>query len=303
MPVIAERVTVTLKKIVLATDFSAVSEKAAGYARALALRFQSTVEVAHIFNPSVASRYEESILEMPDDEMRRIDCERLGTARANLLNAGVTAHAILAEGHTAGADLLRIAKQHQADLIVAGTRSKSGLDRLVLGSTAEDLIRHAECPVLTVGPNAKPAGEGPLAFQTIVYATDFSAEAAKAAAYALSFAQDSGAHLVFCYVRSGRPNSDPGTDPGQSGVRESLDRGFEAALKQLIPESSYDWCSPEVVVEHGDAGQAILSLAARVKADLIVLGARKASFWLTHIERGLTPQLLSSAKCPVMTVC
>ncbi len=150
-----------------------------------------------------------------------------------------------------------------------------------------------------MGPNAKPAGEGPLAFQTIVYATDFSAGAAKAAAYALSFAQDSGAHLVFCYVRSGNP----GSDPGQSAVRESLDRGFEAALKQLIPESSYDWCSPEVVVEHGDAGQAILSLAARVKADLIVLGARKASFWLTHVKRGLTPQLLSLARCPVMTVC
>jgi nucleotide-binding universal stress UspA family protein len=299
MPVIAEPVTVTLKKIVLATDFSAVSEKAAGYAMALALRFQATVEVAHIFNPAAAATYEESILEMPDDEMRRIDCERLRIARASLLDAGLNAHATLAEGHPAGAGLLRIAKQHQADLIVAGTRSKSGLDRLVLGSTAENLIRHAECPVLTVGPNAKPAGEGPLAFQTIVYATDFSAGAAKAAAYALSFAQDSGAHLVFCYVRSGNP----GSDPGQSAVRESLDRGFEAALKQLIPESSYDWCSPEVVVEHGDAGQAILSLAARVKADLIVLGARKASFWLTHVKRGLTPQLLSLARCPVMTVC
>jgi nucleotide-binding universal stress UspA family protein len=190
--------------------------------------------------------------------------------------------------------LLRVAREHQADLIVAGTHSKSGVDRLILGSTAEDLIRHAECPVLTVGPHAKEAVDGPLAFRTIVYATDFSPKAAKAASYALSFAQDSGAHLVYCYVMEDSPDN-----RGSA----ALEQGFEAALKQLVPDSSYDWCSPEFVVEHGDAGNAILDLAARVDADLIVLGARKASFWLTHIERGLTPQLLASAQCPVMTVC
>jgi nucleotide-binding universal stress UspA family protein len=57
------------------------------------------------------------------------------------------------------------------------------------------------------------------------------------------------------------------------------------------------------VVEHGNAAESILELANRVHADLIVLGARNASFWLTHVEHGLTPDLLAEAKCPVMTVC
>jgi nucleotide-binding universal stress UspA family protein len=127
-----------------------------------------------------------------------------------------------------------------------------------------------------------------------VYATDFSPEAAKAAAYALSFAEDSGAHLYLCYVMA------PQIAPEK---RELLDAPFKAALKRLIPESSYDWCCPEVVVERGDAGPAILELAERVGADLIVLGARNASFWLTHLEHGLTPDLLAEATCPVMTVC
>jgi nucleotide-binding universal stress UspA family protein len=187
------------------------------------------------------------------------------------------------------------AQEKEASLIVAGTRAKPVLDRLVLGSTAEDLIRHAACPVLTVGPKVKDPGDGPLTFRSIVYATDFSPEAARAATFALSFAQDSGAHLYYCYVMGGNPE--------RYGIRETLDKGFEAALKQLIPESSYDWCSPECVVEHGDAGNAILDLAARVDADLIVLGARKANFWLSHVERGLTPCLLAQARCPVMTVC
>ena len=83
----------------------------------------------------------------------------------------------------------------------------------------------------------------------------------------------------------------------------SADKAFEAALQRLIPNSSYDWCSPGCVVGHGDAAEAILGLAERVEADLIVLGARKASLWLTHVELGLSAKLLTHAGCPVMTVC
>jgi nucleotide-binding universal stress UspA family protein len=108
-------------------------------------------------------------------------------------------------------------------------------------------------------------------------------------------AQDNGAHLFFCYVL--------GLQTDTTAKKEFPDRTFQSALKRMIPESSYDWCSPECVVEHGNAAKAILEVAARVQADLIVLGARKASFWLTHIERGLTPDLLAQATCPVMTVC
>jgi nucleotide-binding universal stress UspA family protein len=295
MPVIGERVSVSVKKILLATDFSTASEKAASYARALARRFSSTVEIAHVFDPSIVTSYEEAIVGFPVNERRRIAKENLERLRDDFSASGIDVRTTSPEGHRPSAGLLKVAKEYEVDLIVAGTHSKSGIERLILGSTAEQLIRNAECPVLTVGPNVKPPGDAPLAFQTIVYATDFSAEAAKAAVYALSFAQDSGAHLYFCHVL--------GLEMPTLVTREFRDGAFQSALKRMIPESSYDWCSPECVVEHGDAAKAILELATRVHADLIVLGARKASFWLTYIERGLTPDLLAQATCPVMTVC
>jgi nucleotide-binding universal stress UspA family protein len=295
MPVIGERVSVSVKKILLATDFSSASEKAASYARALARRFSSTVEIAHVFDPSIVTSYEEAVVGLPVNERRRISNENLQRLRDDFSASGIDTRTTSPEGHRPAACLLKVAKEHEVDVIVAGTQSKSGVERLILGSTAEQLIRNAECPVLTVGPNSKPIGDVPLVFQTIVYATDFSAEAAKAAVFALSFAQDSGAHLYFCYVL--------GLQMATSWKREVLDGAFQSALKRMIPESSYDWCSPECVVEHGDAAKAILELTQRVQADLIVLGARKASFWLTHVERGLTPDLLSQATCPVMTVC
>jgi len=286
MPVL-QRVTVSVKNILLATDFSPVSEKAASYAKALAQNFRSSVEVAHVFEPSRVISSLEAVLGMPVQQKRRDCVQGLERMRREFASDGL-------EGHKPHDELLKVAKQQDIDLIVAGTHSRSGLERLVLGSVAEQMIRKATCPVLTVGPHAKTPGDGPLVFRTIVYATDFTPEASKAAVFALSFAQDSGAHIYFCYVAGANASSEE---------RRFMDSNFKAGLQKMIPESTYEWCTPETVVEHGNASKAILELAERVGADLIVLGARQASFWLTHVEHGLTPDLLAEATCPVMTVC
>lgn len=289
MPVL-QRVSVSVKDILVATDFSSVSDKAATYAKALALNFRSRVEIVHVFDSS----YVEAILGMSAKERQKLSSEGLETLKQEFIAAGVEATTTLAEGRTAHPVLLQHAADHDVNLIVAGTHSKFGLERLVLGSTAGELIRKAVCPVLTVGPHAKDLGAGPLVFRTIVYATDFSAQAAKAAVFALSFAQDSGAHIYLCHISNAQATPEE---------RKTLDATFNAALSKMIPESVYEWCTPETVVEHGDAAQSILELSEKVNADLIVLGARNASFWLTHVEHGLTPDLLAEATCPVMTVC
>jgi nucleotide-binding universal stress UspA family protein len=148
--------------------------------------------------------------------------------------------------------------------------------------------------VLAVGPHAGLPSSESSGFRNILYATDFSPEAARAGAYALSFAEDSQAHLYLCHVL------DVWSPKGKEHL--ALERSYEASLKRLIPNCAYDWCSPECVVEHGNAAEAILGLAEKVKADLIVVGSRKSSFWLTHVEQGMTPTLLAAAKCPVLTI-
>ena len=295
MLLLEDRVSIAVEKILLATDFSLLSEKAAAYAKAMAQRFSATVEIVHVFDPSVVPSYEEEATGEPVTNRRRASVDRLEEIRSEFHNSGILAETALPEGHRPFAALLKIAKEHQVDLVVAGTESKLGVERLILGSTAEELIRNAQVPMVTVGPNARFPQEGPLSFKRIIYATDFSKESARAAVYALSFAQDSGAHLYFCYVLSIQPDKSAKTD--------CLDEAFQSALNRIIPQSSYDWCNPKCVVGHGDAAKAILELAEKVEADLIVLGARKASFWLTHIAHGLTPDLLAQATCPVMTVC
>jgi nucleotide-binding universal stress UspA family protein len=296
MPLIETPVYLSIERILLATDFSLPSEKAADYARALARRFKSTVEVAHCFNPSVVISPEDATLGYTAQMKEQLASEAAERVRDEFTSSGINAIAVTHEGHSPARDLLEIAQKDKVDLIVAGTASHSGLGRLILGSTAEGLIRNAPCPMLTIGPNAAPAPEDkPLFFERIIYATDFSPHAAKAAVFALSFAQDSGARLLLCYVQN--------VTRDKPQANQVIDEAFKKALKRLVPETSYDWCNPEFVVEHGEAANAILALAERVNADLIVLGARKASFWLTHFERGVTSNLLAQARCPVMTVC
>jgi len=294
MLVLADPVSVSIDTILLATDFSPESERAAAYAQAIARRYGSALEIAHVFDPSVVTTYEEAIIGLPVEERRRASEANLEKLRARLGSGGVVTRAVPLEAHRPAPALLAAAQEHKVDLIVAGTQSKSGLERLLLGSTAEQLVRSSECPVLTVGPKARVPGDEPLVFRTIVYATDFSAEAANAAVYALSFAEDSQARLYCCYVRPASSES--------PAVTELLDGDFLRALRKMIPASSYDWCNPECVIEHGDAATVILAVADRVQADLILLGARRASFWLTHVERGLTSRLLADAGCPVMTI-
>jgi len=293
MPVL-QRVQVSVKNILVATDFSSVSNTAAAYAKALALNYRSHVELAYVFDPGGVNDYVDALLGLETTERLKMSTESLSELQRDFAATGISTSTAMPEDHKPHAALLRPARKNDIDLIVAGTHSKWGLERLVLGSTAEELIRNASCPVLTVGPHARHPIDGPLVFRRIIYATDFSAHAVKAAVFALSFAQDSGAHIYLCHIAK----TDEPAPPD-----ETRDAEFNAALSKMIPESVYEWCSPETVVRHGEPAQAILDLAEKSDADLIVLGARNSSFWLKRVEHGLTPDLLAEAQCPVMTVC
>lgn len=99
MPLIGERVSVSVRKILLATDFSSASEKAACYAKALARHFSSTVELAHVFDPSVVSTYEEALIGLPANEKRRISNEALERLRDDFVSSGIQTRTVSPEGY------------------------------------------------------------------------------------------------------------------------------------------------------------------------------------------------------------
>ena len=295
MPVIDERVSVSLRKILLATDFSVAAQKAASYARSVARRYGSKVEMAYVLDPTSVESYEEAIAGVTIGDQRKVAKETLSSLAQAFQASGVDAEAKSLEGHQPAKQLLSLAREDGIDLIVVGTEAKSGLERLVLGSTAEQLLRAAICPVLTVGPRVTSAADEPFHPQGILYATDLAPDSAKSAVFALSFAEEHGSHLYLCHVVD-----DPLASPEQ---RRHQFHAFKAKLRRLVPDDTYDLCSPQCVVTEGEATGEILKLAEGLNADLIVVGAHRRSGWRSHLERGVVPSLLAEATCPVLSVC
>ena len=281
---------IALKRIVFGTDFSVVAERAATYAKGLALSFSASVDLVHVFDTDVYLDDAEPRLRTLDDRLA-VRSEKLEALAKTFATEGLRTRTELPIVRPSSSGLLKAAETEKADLIVVATRSKAQLKRVFVGSTVEELIRQAPQPVLTVGPRVL-AADGPVEFKRIVYATDFTPEADKAAQAALLFAGHGKANLYVCHVIPCRENSEDG--PAEGDVRENLER--------LLAASSLGAYGCELEIAYGAPAESILALAEKVKADLIVMGPRKHSFWLTHVQRGVTLEVLAQATCPVLTV-
>jgi len=295
MPVIESRVGLTLDRILVATDFTTPSELALAYAKALAKRFSSKLTVTHVVDLSVAIRSASAAVGFQIADMRRNGAENMERTLTDLDTSGLRASGQSLESHNPAAAIVGLSQQLKADLIVMGTNARHGLSRVILGSCAEGVIRHATCPVLTVGPHARRPTERHFSFSNIVFATDLKHDAAEKAAMALTIGEDGSAKVYLCCTLE-KPNGD---------ITSTLKNQMkcEEALRKLAPQSVYESCGVESDVEYGDPATHIVQLADRVGADLIILGARRSMHWLATLSTGVVGHVLAKAECPVMTVC
>jgi nucleotide-binding universal stress UspA family protein len=290
MTIVGNQIVVSLDSILFATDFSPIAAIARAYVQALAARYQSQARLMHVVDLNAAFKGADAGLSI--DIFRRFGEQSLANLGSELSAEKVGVETVLCEGTDPAEVILEEAGERRTDLLVIGTRGHKGVAKLVLGSTAEKLIHRAMCPILVIGPSV-PAPKLPISFERIVYATDFSPEAAKACVFALSFAQDFGAHLYLCHVLP---------DGSHRMNDQDLNERFIRSLKNLVPDVAREWCEPECVLEHGVAADGILLLEQRVKADLIVLGTRKTSHWFDMFKTGVAFQVISDSQCPVLTI-
>ena len=295
MAVIGDTPNIALDEILVASDFTATSEAALEYAQALAKRFGSKIIVANIVDLSAATNSEQAVIDLPVDDMRRRSAEDVERTVSQLRAEGFKAEGTSVEAYNPAARSIQLAEVRGAGLLVVGTNARRGLSRFVLGSFAEGVIRHAKCPVLTIGPETKPLSKEGFSLYTVLFATDLHHHTAEKAAVALAFAEDSLGRIFLCHVVERSPRD----------LSSSLEQQFEAeaALKKLIPAAAYEWCAPECEVDYGNPAARILALAEQHHADLIVLGAHRGATWVTHFTQGVVGAVIEKATCPVMTIC
>jgi nucleotide-binding universal stress UspA family protein len=152
-----------LKKILLPTDFSGCANYALPYAAAIARATSAQIICVHVVEPVVpAVGYTgladpmplADISEQLEDSAERqlpklAECEEC---------VGLNVEEIIVHGDAA-AEIVRVASEEEADLIVISSHGRTGLGRMIFGSTAESVVRHASCPVLVVKPSQEEETE------------------------------------------------------------------------------------------------------------------------------------------------
>ncbi len=291
----ATKSRIALQNILFATDFSPASEAALPYAIGLAKQYGAKVHGLHVRYPAtypiVGPEALPQILEAAE-EQARIEARQL-----HEMLACVPHEVTVVDGDLWPA-ISEIVKKQKTDLIVMGTRGRTGVSRALLGSSAEEIFRKVSCPVVTVGPQVSRNTERRLAMKQIVFATDFSPESLAALPFAISLAQEHLAKLTLLNV-TGKPEKEELVHAGQ--YAESTERRLQA----LLPAGADLWCDSKCRVEKGAEAEKILEVATALGADLIVLGLRAPQGGVgaaTHLLHSIAHDVVVHAQCPVLTV-
>ena len=229
-------------------------------------------------------------------EMReRLEAER--TEQLHKVFARIPHEVVFSEGSLSSAIEKTIAAK-SIDLVVIGTNGRTGAKKMLLGSVAAEILRRAQCPVLTIGPHCTGNAKEQLEMGEILFATDFSPESLAAAPYAISFAEEHQAELTLVNVIQ-----------ETAGVElvhpeQYIDPAWRL-LRNLVPPEAELWCTPTCIVTKGAPAETILRIAGERKPDLIVLGVKdvkKAMSVATHLSRATAQAVVANAPCPVLTV-
>jgi nucleotide-binding universal stress UspA family protein len=208
-------------------------------------------------------------------------------------------------------EILWLAREIRCALIVMGTQGQTGLARLLMGSVAEQVVRNAPCPVVTVKVPPReppPATEGPsetagpipaaVPIQTILHPTDLSERCAEAFRVACSLARDHAARVIVVHVPEPRaaPVGMAPAPPLPEGHRGGMEEWLRLS-HQPAPGVQVEWR-----VEEGDVATGIVSAARSTACDLIVMGTHGRTGLGRVLMGSVAESVLRTAPCPVVTV-
>ena len=294
-----------VRSLIVATDFSETAGLALARARDIALEHGARLVLAHVltFQPTAMGAPNPVVLP-PDfgSQLRAATRAKLETLAESLRADGLEVQVELSAG-IPGRALVDLADEGGADGIVLGTRGLSGFKHLLLGSTAEQVVRRARCPVLTVHPaDAEGSGE----IRTLVVPTELSGDPTPALdAVVRLFPGRSAAARVLLVYSDHLPSylqpllEDLGIDRvGFDEIAGSLGERLRPTADRLARAGF----AVETIVREGDPATVITEIAAAESADLIAMETRGRS-GLAHLVLGSTAErVVQHASCPVLTV-
>jgi nucleotide-binding universal stress UspA family protein len=305
------KTSAAFRHILVATDFSEPSRRALCDAVALAVENQAQLSVIHVLQPD---RKYGALENPPELDLERIAAERRIKALVNEFGPEQKVDAILVKHGPVAEQVASVIEERAIDLLVIGTRGRGGLQKLALGSVAEELLRVAPCPVMTIGPKADiaPTVNGP-GFHRILVATDFGKGSSKALPLALALARAQQAKLILLHmippvpVASASLSAYAPAGAAADEFGEWAETSRTRCLRQLrecLPAETGLEQELEYVVGTDFLAEGILTASAKFKVDLIVMGANRTGSpkAAAHMPWSAVHEVVRNATCPVLTV-
>jgi nucleotide-binding universal stress UspA family protein len=275
--------------ILVPLDFSPASMETLNYAVWLAKQFRAAIHLLHVHPPDEASSPGGGHLFFQSAEaVERLNEELTGIHRK-------LAPTLRPENcHICGGqpyqEIVRVAREIDADLIVLATRGHSGLKHLLLGSTAERVVRNAPCPIFVVRKRKQrtKTATKPFAIRTILAPTDFSQSSLAGTEYAAFLARTLGAtvrlfHAVYMYTNYVFIDW---AGVRLSGLAEAVEETARQEMEALKQMDCWRGLTVQTEIIPGPAVDEICAAAGSPDVDLIVTS--------THGRTGLKHALIGS---------
>jgi nucleotide-binding universal stress UspA family protein len=301
-PVVRSPLT-TIHRILYATDLSPTSEPAWDEAKRLGRLFNAEILLLHVVAPPPVFPAEGYLPPQAFEELlgsaRRDAQDGFDRLLGSVVGSGLKIRIRLEEGPPAQR-ILDVVTQEAADLLVVGTHGRTGLQRVILGSVADRMVRQATCPVLTVRPTP---GSGPRReIRRICYATDFSPTARAAWPWVVAIADATGAEVDLVHVTF-EPVADRHLSAEAIGRMAQLlhDHGRIEA-ERFLERSTLPRERVHVRLPHGVPGEQIVRRAQEQAADLVVMGTHGWSGVVRWMLGSVAHHVVQTAPCPVLTI-
>jgi nucleotide-binding universal stress UspA family protein len=288
METLEQAISLSLKNILLATDFSSGSETALKYAQAIAHRHSSRVHAIHVDGPDCYQQLDPDAFSITFNGPAANSTHPADVLKG--LMQGLPVQTPLRQG-AIWEVISDVVERNEIDLLVLASHGRHGIPRMVLGSIAEDVFRNVACPVLTVGPDVKTCNARDLNIKKVLLATHFEHNSA-APLHAALLANEFQAELTVLHV---------GED---DKTNHASDKEITRQLQSMVPPEVCLWKTPACVVKYGLPSAKILEAARQLRADLIVLGARhpEPAKINSHLPWATAARVIAEAECPVLTV-
>ena len=283
-------------RILLATDGSDHTRRAAEYVRTLGDRFDVEVHVLAVADVgSVSVAFDTGGVEQEVVERLQRQCEEWATETAEFVDAAETA---VVSGKPRE-EILDYAAAHDVDLLAMGTHGRTGIRRYVIGSVTEHVLRRAEAPVLTARADERANGGD---ISRVLVPTDGSDAAEAAVDHAVAVAEACGAAVRVLSVVDTRALAAQSELAPSDVMLESLEERSEHAVNEVAERCEAAGLSVETAVARGAPSRAVCEDAAENNADLVVMGTRGRSGLDRVLLGSVTERTVRHAPVPVMAV-